>query len=126
MNKKMNHLDQISKDNPFKTPEGYFEGLTAQIMSGLPEKAQEETNEVSMWTRVKPWVYMAAMFAGIFLMVKVFVGSPDKSYGASTLNLTSAAEIEDFYNYYEEQLENSIYSDVFYNEADDYYEEDFE
>jgi hypothetical protein len=57
---------------------------------------------------MQPWVYMAAMFAGIALMVKIFVPSPP------TLDLTSTAEIEEFYQYYEEQFANNVYHETLY------------
>jgi len=34
--------------------------------------------EITLWQRVKPWIYMAAMFCGIMLSVRVFVGEPQK------------------------------------------------
>jgi len=48
-------------------------------MSKLPEKEpMPEWSEPTLWQRVKPWVYMTAMFCGIMLSVRVFVGEPDK------------------------------------------------
>lgn len=121
MSKKTIHLDEIGNKNPFKVPEGYFEGLTDQIMSQLPEKVQEETVVVSLWDRVKPWVYMAAMFGGIALMIKVFVGTPQKE--PLSLELSSSVEIEDFYNYYEEQALKNMYSGTYYAGFDYDFEE---
>lgn len=123
MTKKVNPLDQISKTNPFKVPEGYFEGLTSQVMSNLPDKV-EETKVVSLWDRVKPWAYMAAMFIGIALMVEVFVGKSNSQSSNNILNLSSSADIEEFYNYYEEQLigneyRESMYSNDLFNEEED-------
>ena len=34
--------------------------------------------EVNLWTRIKPWLYMTAMFVGIMLSVRIFVGEPQK------------------------------------------------
>ncbi|MDL2222474.1 hypothetical protein LJB98_00060 [Bacteroidales bacterium OttesenSCG-928-M11] len=116
MTKKSSQLDQISRENPFKVPEGYFEGLSTQILSNLPER-EEETKVVSLWERIKPWTYMAAMFIGIALMVKVFVGtSPEKSSG-NILNLSSSADIEEFYNYYEEQSIRNEYRETIYSDS---------
>lgn len=68
-------FQKIGKENPFKVPEGYFENLTQQVMERLPEKEPQPTQEISMWERVKPWVYMAAMFVGLMFTVQVFVVS---------------------------------------------------
>ena len=121
MDKKNKHLDQISKANPFQVPEGYFEGLTGQIMSNLPERIEEEVPVVTLWDRVKPWVYMAAMFVGIALMVKVFVNTSTPT--TETLYLTSQVEIEEFYDYYEEQVVKSLYHETYNSEEFDYSED---
>ncbi|MDR0428148.1 MAG: hypothetical protein LBH12_06045 [Dysgonamonadaceae bacterium] len=112
MKKSMNQLDKIVKDNPFLVPEGYFEGLTDKITAQLPPKIQFEPQKRSLWDQVKPWVYMAAMFAGIALMVKLFVNSPVDTQ--STFSLASDAEIEEFYQYYEEQLTKNVYHEALY------------
>jgi hypothetical protein len=109
MNEKIKQWDKLGDKNPFKVPEGYFEGLTAQIMSRLPKKTNEETKVVSLWERTKPWLYMAAMFAGIALMMKIFVPSSPEG-----LNLTSVTEVEEFYQYYEDQLAGNIYHETIY------------
>lgn len=65
-------LKKLGKENSFKVPDGYFENLTSEVMNKLPEKEKtfkEET--VSTWTRVKPLLYMAAMFVGAALIIKV-------------------------------------------------------
>lgn len=117
MSKNVNKLDEIKKDNPFRVPENYFDNLTQNIMSNLPERVSEEQETITLWKRMQPWVYMAAMFAGIALMIKIFVGSPDVSKNAG-LNLTSSAEIEEFYQYYEEQLANSYYHESLFLNID--------
>ncbi len=60
-------------NNPFKVPEGYFDNLTSEVMNKLPEKETTGLNvkEPTMWDKVKPWVYMAAMFAGAALIIRV-------------------------------------------------------
>ncbi|GHU71998.1 hypothetical protein FACS189413_14450 [Bacteroidia bacterium] len=109
-------LDEIGNKNPFTTPEGYFDGLTDRIMSQLPERHTETPKIIPLWDRVKPWMYMAAMFAGIALMVNLFtrVYSPKNA----ELNLSSDAEIEDFYQYYEEEMAINAYHEAFYVDLD--------
>ena len=77
MKEEQDILRKVGTKNPFHAPEGYFENFSQELMSKLPEKdsyiPEAETN---LWTRVKPWIYMAAMFVGIMLSVRIFVGEP--------------------------------------------------
>lgn len=66
-------LKKIGKEHSFKVPEGYFENLTSEVMDKLPEKEKVAFKEepVSTWTRLKPLAYMAAMFVGAALIIRV-------------------------------------------------------
>lgn len=77
MGKEDNLLRKAGTKNPFKVPDRYFEDFTQELMNKLPEK--EPMLPVAKPTFrqwVKPWVYMAAMFCGIMLSVRIFVGKP--------------------------------------------------
>ena len=79
MGKEDNILRKVGTRNPFRVPDHYFEDFTQELMSKLPEKElQPLLPEPTLWQRVKPWVYMTAMFVGIMLSVRVFVGEPQK------------------------------------------------
>ena len=66
-------LSKYGKDSGMKVPEGYFPDLESRIMNSLPPYKKEiKVPELSRWHRVKPYVYLAAMFCGIWLMMKVF------------------------------------------------------
>lgn len=69
-----NNLDHLKGKNPFKVPEGYMEGLTNQIMSQLPDKPEEAEKRITRMERIRPWLYMAAVFAGMGLFFKAIVG----------------------------------------------------
>ncbi|MDR0834240.1 MAG: hypothetical protein LBN93_08685 [Candidatus Symbiothrix sp.] len=101
-------MKDIDKKNPFSVPEGYFDGLTDQIMAQLPARHTETAVKRTMWQQMKPWTYMAAMFAGISLMINMFVKQPQP------LDLRADADIEAFYQYYEDQVSNSIYHETVY------------
>ena len=66
-------LKKIGKEHSFKVPDGYFENLTSEVMNKLPEKEKVAFKEehVSTWTRLKPLFYMAAMFVGAALIIRV-------------------------------------------------------
>ena len=79
MGKEDNILRKAGTGNPFRVPEHYFEDFTQELMNKLPEKEpMPEWSEPTLWQRVKPWIYMTAMFCGIMLSVRVFVGEPEK------------------------------------------------
>lgn len=74
MKKNKNIKDRVGNQNPFDVPSGYFEHLSDEIMSSLPERESEVSlgvEEVSLWGRFKPWVYMAAMFIGAALIIRI-------------------------------------------------------
>ena len=73
----MRQEDQLKEkygtDPGFRVPDGYFEELNLKIMESLPAYPEApRTVDMSLWQRVKPYVYLAAMFAGIWMMMKVF------------------------------------------------------
>ena len=79
MGKEDNILRKAGTSNPFRVPDHYFENFTQELMNKLPEKEPMPLmSEPTLWERVKPWLYMTAMFCGIMLSVKVFVGEPPK------------------------------------------------
>ena len=110
-----NNLDRLKGKNPFTVPKGYMEGLTANIMSQLPEREPEkEVKKVSLMDRVRPWLYMAAVFAGLGLFFKVLVGPEDQVAKTDSLlvktevspkvvSALQAAEDEEYLEYLEEQ-----------------------
>lgn len=72
-------LSKVGTKNPFKVPDGYFTDFTQELMHKLPEKENMYINqETTLWQKVKPWIYMTAMFCGIMLSVKIFVDKPNK------------------------------------------------
>ena len=79
MGKEDNLLRKVGTGNPFRVPDQYFEDFTQELMNKLPEKEpMTSMPEITLWQRVKPWIYMTAMFCGIMLSVKIFVGNPSK------------------------------------------------
>lgn len=120
MKTEQNNLDRFKGKNPFSMPEGYMEGLTANIMSQLPEKSpQEEVKKISLMDRVRPWLYMAAVFAGLGLFFRVLVGPEDKTVkndsllvkteiSANKVSAVQAAEDEEYLEYLEERYASYI------------------
>ena len=96
MKTEQNNLDRFKGNNPFKVPEGYMEGLTANIMSQLPDKSpMEEAKKVSLMDRVRPWIYMAAVFAGLGLFFKVIVGTEHGGSKTDALLVKNSITVKD-------------------------------
>ena len=75
MGVRIENNDKLRKENPFTVPEGYFDNLTEQILSKIPEKSEEVKlpkvgKQVSLMERIRPWLYMAAVFAGLGFFFK--------------------------------------------------------
>ena len=65
--------DFPSRDTePFRVPDGYFEGLTNRILSALPDPSADASQPptVSLMEKVKPLIYLAAAFLGMVLLFK--------------------------------------------------------
>lgn len=86
--------NRIGKENPFKVPEGYFENIVPEIMKQLPEAEVQEEVEVTMWERVKPWVYMVAMFCGLMFGLRVMMNDRPVSTGinAGDVSMTDSVQ----------------------------------
>lgn len=65
-------LDKLGKNSGFKVPENYFNDFNTKLLESLPEVKITEEVKPSMWVRVRPFIYMAAMFAGVWLMMNIF------------------------------------------------------
>lgn len=74
MEKKTPILDEIGRKHGMKVPENYFADFAGKMADSLPEREIPLPEQPTLWLRVKPWIYMAAMFAGIWLMMKMFTG----------------------------------------------------
>ena len=66
-------LKKYGKDPGFKVPENYFEDFNKKMAAMLPDVEITPVDiKPTMWQRVRPLVYLAAMFAGVWCMMSVF------------------------------------------------------
>lgn len=130
--KTMNGEDKIRErfgtDAGYRVPAGYFDGLAEQVVAILPERKIEAPRPVSRWTRFKPYLYLAAMFAGIWMMMqlyanftglgKVNLDNPPESIAM----LLEEKEIHDEYMTAESISDSEVEEDVIenYNSIDDF------
>lgn len=90
-------LQKLGKSNAFKVPEGYFENFTMKLIQCLPEKeALPKEKPVTTWMKVRPWVYMAAMFIGAALMIRALqFTKDDASKNAKAPEITQEKYIDE-------------------------------
>ena len=66
-------LNKYGKDSGFKVPENYFVDFNKRMSQMLPDVEITPVDiKPTMWQRVKPLAYLAAMFAGVWCMMSVF------------------------------------------------------
>lgn len=66
-------LTKYGKNPGFKVPDNYFEDFNKRMVDMLPEVEITPVDvKPTMWQRVRPLVYLAAMFAGVWCMMSVF------------------------------------------------------
>lgn len=73
-------LDILDHRSGETVPEGYFDSFRSRMKLELPERRWEYEGESvdeakggrKLWTKLRPYVYMAAMFAGVWLMMNMF------------------------------------------------------
>ena len=81
-------LNKYGKNPGFKVPENYFADFNQRMAEMLPDVEITPVDvKPTMWQRLKPLVYMAAMFAGVWCMMSVF------SHFSNTSNLQNVRAV---------------------------------
>lgn len=70
-------LARAGKRDGMTVPDGFFEDFAAHMSESLPHRPEAEEapptgRPKTLWGSIRPYVYMAAMFAGIWCMLKMF------------------------------------------------------
>lgn len=71
-NNKSDILSKLGRESGFKVPENYFEEFTSKMEKILPEHQVIPEVKPSKWNKIRPYIYMTAMFAGIWCMMWIF------------------------------------------------------
>ena len=88
-------LDKLGKNPGFKVPENYFNDFNAKLLESLPEVKITEEVKPTMWVRVRPFIYMAAMFAGVWLMMNIFsIGKSSASSEHRAAQISAGVAVE--------------------------------
>lgn len=85
-------LKSINRHDGMTVPEGYFDTLSQRISASLPEQEWEKPSVAtniaprSIWQRIRPYTYLAAMFAGIWCMMHIFSLTGGSSRGQMSID----------------------------------------
>ena len=104
-------FDEREPRRPFTVPEGYFENLTQDIMSALPEQESvySTTITVTPWMRIRPYLYAAAAFAGIFFCIKAAMNISSRNSSADMAQTQETTIYSD--EYIDSFLETAMIND---------------
>jgi hypothetical protein len=133
MKTNFNDLDNIDKSNPFRVPDNYFAQFNEDIMYKLPVKNKPviQAKKITLWSKARPWVYAAALFALMFVGIQFYKYSVNtrinSKHATSSQSLMSNGNIDkywstvnisedEFYQYLENQLTEDNYYDFMYNQ----------
>ena len=94
-------LKKYGKDSGFKVPENYFADFNKRMSEMLPEVEITPVDvKPTMWQRVRPLVYLAAMFAGVWCMMSIFshmgTGNIDNVRAVAEKLSDDKGNVEDF------------------------------
>lgn len=100
-------LEQVNHNDGMTVPEGYFEDFATRMEAMLPPMDWEQPQPVvlpkSWWQKVRPYIYLAAMFMGVWCMMKMFDMMRPQSSGLFIDNnpvITAAIDNDYFFNDY--------------------------
>lgn len=114
-------MARCGKESPFRTPDGYFEHFHEQLMSSLPELEAPQAVEpirISLYTRIKPWLYMAAMFVSTIFVVQALMYVQERRLPADNTILAEDIYTEEADHFMSSSLydEYALYSYLTSNE----------
>lgn len=95
---------KFGESTPFEVPENYFDEFSAKMMAQIEdEKVEEIESEVSSWTKLKPYLYMAASFIILFLIARQVVPTQEEqSIIAEETNIVVSDDYDVLYSQIDE------------------------
>lgn len=81
--------EQITKENPFRVPEGYFDSFADQVMAQLPERKQKAKRVM-----LRLWMSVAACLLVVICSVAVYFSKISSNDG---VEISQMAVVSDSY-----------------------------
>nr|WP_314650490.1 hypothetical protein [uncultured Porphyromonas sp.] len=106
----------------YSVPEDYFSLLEERILASIPEEEPEaEEPKPSLWIRLRPIVYLAAVFVSLNLLIRAL--APQQEQPTSSTLASAEVNDEDYRSYYSEYGAHASYLEamdaVYSEEASD-------
>ncbi len=111
MNEEKYIEEKFGKRNPFRVPDGYFEGLADEVMRGLPDNTVEVRKPRAKTVWMRPVFYAAASVCALFVCAAIWLSWPQES-SPSQGQMAKAVEVK--------QVQQQETDDAFFDEAADY------
>ena len=107
------------RQEPFRVPQGYFEQLPSQVMAAIDRHVEQaepkrEAKKIpfyrtELYAKIKPYLYMAAMFGGIWFGIWVYKYQQKiVAEKAQTLAMQSDSNSLDTYDLTAQEMEEYI------------------
>jgi len=119
-------LAKVGRRDGMTVPPGFFEEFSLRMEASLPERPEAESPQQAvapktLWGSIRPYVYLAAMFAGIWCMLKMFTlmnpGNVDLSIDNNRV-ITEALNDENFiYDYIIDDINEGELFDEMYDDS---------
>ena len=114
-------LNRVNGQSGMTVPEDYFEQFAVRMEQMLPEQEFEGQPKVlprTWWQKITPYAYLAAMFMGVWCMMKMFdliqSSSPALPDTQSELIAKAVSNEKYFSEYYDTEIdEEDILDDLF-------------
>lgn len=96
-------LEKVNRNDGMTVPDGYFDDFATRMAASLPEMEWEKPSAHvvprSFWQKVRPYVYLAAMFMGVWCMMKMFdlMGPNSRGLSFDSNPVITAAVSNDYF-----------------------------
>lgn len=118
-------LDKFDKkENPFTVPQNYFEELTKNVMTNLPQQETKQMKRVALWKKAVACAAAAAVAGILVLVVNPFGEVPnmlmtqngEDAEMVKTQPDMAYNESEDFFLFLEDESLEAQYEEVLFDE----------
>lgn len=115
-------LENNKKQNPFRTPENYFDHFHKDLMMKIEQDKKLRT--IPLWKKISTWSAAAALVCGIAISLKIFTSTSDntlsrieaesKDMSENIYASSSTIDDNDFHSFLKDEAVKNSFEDVVY------------